>query len=108
MYCNFQERDRAVSDLAEALRDSDDIKKQRNEASKELKELKEKFESELEKDGANTCRVHHSPMTHNHSRDSAIDADLQVQFISSSAFCSPDLLFLQVMASKNRTHLYNA
>jgi hypothetical protein len=35
-----KERDRAVSDLAEALRDSDDIKKQRNEASKELKELK--------------------------------------------------------------------
>jgi len=29
-----------VSDLAEALRDSDDIKKQRNEASKELKDLK--------------------------------------------------------------------
>lgn len=97
--CQRQERDRAVSDLAEALRDSDDIKKQRNEASKELKELKEKFESELEKDGANPCRVHHSPMTHNHSRDSAIDADLQVctffylQFISSPAFFSPDLLF---------------
>jgi len=35
-----KERDRAVSDLAEALRDSDDIKKQRNEASKELKDLK--------------------------------------------------------------------
>lgn len=35
-----KERDRAVSDLAEALRDSDDIKKQRNEASKELKQLK--------------------------------------------------------------------
>lgn len=35
-----RERDRAVSDLAEALRDSDDVKRQRNEASKELKELK--------------------------------------------------------------------
>jgi len=35
-----KERDRAVSDLAEALRDSDDIKKQRNEAAKELKRLK--------------------------------------------------------------------
>lgn len=64
------------------MRDSDDIKKQRNEASKELKELKEKFETELEKDGGNGCRVHHSPLTHNHSRDSAIDADLQVFFLS--------------------------
>lgn len=35
-----RERDRAVSDLAEALRDSDDIKKQKNETSKELKELR--------------------------------------------------------------------
>lgn len=35
-----KERDRAVSDLAEALRDSDDIKRQRNETSKELKDLK--------------------------------------------------------------------
>ena len=35
-----KERDRAVSELAEALRDSDDIKKQRNETSKQLKVLK--------------------------------------------------------------------
>lgn len=35
-----RERDRAVSDLAEALRDSDDIKKQRNETTKELNVLK--------------------------------------------------------------------
>lgn len=35
-----KERDRAVSDLAEALRDSDDIKKQKNETTKELKVLK--------------------------------------------------------------------
>ena len=32
-----RERDRAVSDLAEALRDSDDIKRQRNDTTKELK-----------------------------------------------------------------------
>ena len=31
---------RAVSDLAEALRDSDDVKKQRNEAVKENKEFR--------------------------------------------------------------------
>ncbi|CAD6234214.1 GSCOCG00007659001-RA-CDS [Cotesia congregata] len=39
------ERDQAVTALAIALRDSDDIKKQRNEASRELKDLKEKIEN---------------------------------------------------------------
>ena len=34
-----RERDRAVSELAEALRDSDDMMKQKNDASKQLKEL---------------------------------------------------------------------
>lgn len=38
-----KERDRAVSDLAEALRDSDDVKRQKNETSKELKDLKFEF-----------------------------------------------------------------
>lgn len=38
-----KERDRAVSDLAGALRDSDDIKKQAFKTSKELKDLKEKL-----------------------------------------------------------------
>ena len=35
-----RERDRAVSDLAEALRDLDEYKKQKNEAMKDLKEFK--------------------------------------------------------------------
>nr|CAD7404625.1 unnamed protein product [Timema cristinae] len=75
-----KERDRAVSDLAEALRDSDDIKKQRNEASKELKDLKycpsrrEKMEAEQEKE--TRIQQFHAD-GHNHSHDSAIDADLQ-------------------------------
>lgn len=69
-----KERDRAVSDLAEALRDSDDIKKQRNEASKELKELKEKIEAQLEKE--NRVQQFHA-VGHNHSHDSAIDTDMQ-------------------------------
>ncbi|XP_046989879.1 disks large homolog 5 [Schistocerca americana] len=69
-----KERDRAVSDLAEALRDSDDIKKQRNEASKELKDLKEKMEAEQEKE---TRMQQFHAMGHNHSHDSAIDADMQ-------------------------------
>jgi C-terminal processing protease CtpA/Prc len=76
-----RERDRAVSDLAEALRDSDDIKRQRNEASKELKELKEKIEAQLEKESrfkAQQQQQQNSQFgTNNSSRDSAIDADLQ-------------------------------
>ena len=35
-----RERDRAVSDLADALRNLDDMRKQKNDASRELKELK--------------------------------------------------------------------
>lgn len=69
-----RERDRAVSDLAEALRDSDDVKRQRNEASKELKELKEKIEAQLEKESR---MKQLNSVGNNHSRDSAIDTDLQ-------------------------------
>ncbi|KAK8726700.1 hypothetical protein OTU49_010006, partial [Cherax quadricarinatus] len=67
-----RKRDRAVSELAIALRDSDDIKKQRNETSKELKELKERLEAEEEK-----AAVVRQLAAHNHSRDSAIDTDMQ-------------------------------
>ena len=35
-----RERDRAVSDLADALRNLDDTRKQKNESLRELKELK--------------------------------------------------------------------
>ena len=38
-----RERDRAVSELAEALRDSDDVKKQGNECAKENKDLRYEF-----------------------------------------------------------------
>ncbi|RWS23288.1 discs large protein-like protein [Leptotrombidium deliense] len=48
-----RERDRAVSDLAEALMDSDDIKRQRNEASKELKDLKDQFVAHFSKETIN-------------------------------------------------------
>ncbi|XP_015793530.1 disks large homolog 5-like [Tetranychus urticae] len=41
-----KERDRVVCDLAEALRDSDDMRRQLNDAQKELSELKEKVESD--------------------------------------------------------------
>ncbi|XP_061087402.1 disks large homolog 5a isoform X2 [Conger conger] len=64
-----RERDRAVSDLAEALRNLDDMRKQKNDASRELKELKEKMENQLEKEAR-----FRQLMAHN-SHDSAIDTD---------------------------------
>ncbi|CAL1527985.1 unnamed protein product [Lymnaea stagnalis] len=69
-----RDRDRAVSDLAQALRDSDEFKRQKNEAVKELKEIKNCYEALVEKD---TRRQQLHYIGHNHSRDSAIDADLQ-------------------------------
>lgn len=70
-----RERDRAVSELAEALRDLDEVKKNRNELNKENKDLREKMEN-VEKD--NRMRLlQRSVAGHNHSRDSAIDTDLQ-------------------------------
>ncbi|XP_032358892.1 disks large homolog 5 isoform X1 [Etheostoma spectabile] len=64
-----RERDRAVSDLADALRNLDDTRKQKNDAARELKELKEKMEDQLEKE----ARFRHL-MAHS-SHDSAIDTD---------------------------------
>uniref|UniRef100_A0A8C9S090 Discs, large homolog 5b (Drosophila), tandem duplicate 1 n=1 Tax=Scleropages formosus TaxID=113540 RepID=A0A8C9S090_SCLFO len=64
-----RERDRAVSDLAEALRNLDDMRKQKNDVSRELKELKEKMENQLEKEAR-----FRQLMAHN-SHDSAIDTD---------------------------------
>ena len=69
-YVNF----RAVSELAEALRDSDDIKKERNATQKENKDLRERLEA-VEK----TLRMKSLQRStgHSHSHDSAIDSDLQ-------------------------------
>ncbi|XP_074152840.1 disks large homolog 5 isoform X1 [Sminthopsis crassicaudata] len=64
-----RERDRAVSDLAEALRNLDDMRKQKNDAGRELKELKEKMENQLEKEARFRQLMAHS------SHDSAIDTD---------------------------------
>ncbi|XP_046884639.1 disks large homolog 5a [Hypomesus transpacificus] len=64
-----RERDRAVSDLADALRNLDDMRKQKNDSSRELKELREKMESQLEKE-ARFCQL----MAHS-SHDSAIDTE---------------------------------
>lgn len=64
-----RERDRAVSELAEALRSLDDTRKQKNDVSRELKELKEQMESQLEKEARFRQLMAHS------SHDSAIDTD---------------------------------
>ncbi|XP_051272874.1 disks large homolog 5 isoform X2 [Dicentrarchus labrax] len=64
-----RERDRAVSDLADALRNLDDTRKQKNDAARELKELKEKMEDQLEKEARFRQLMAHS------SHDSAIDTD---------------------------------
>merc|ERR1719370_428793 len=69
-----RERDRAVSELAEALRDLDEVKKNRNEVSKENKDLRERIES-VEKDAR--IRMLQRSVGQSHSRDSAIDTDLQ-------------------------------
>lgn len=75
-----KERDRAVSELAEALRESDAIKKQRNELMKEVKMLKEALEVHMEKEAQFN---HFRGLEHNNSHDSAIDSDMQVRsFIS--------------------------
>uniref|UniRef100_A0A3Q2X996 Discs large MAGUK scaffold protein 5 n=1 Tax=Hippocampus comes TaxID=109280 RepID=A0A3Q2X996_HIPCM len=63
-----RERDRAVSDLADALRNLDDTRKQKNDAVRELKEL-EKMEDQLEKEARYRQLMAHS------SHDSAIDMD---------------------------------
>lgn len=68
-----KERDRAVSELAESLRESDAIKKQRNELLKEVKMLKEMLEMHMEKE---THQFNQFRPLH-HSRDSAIDSDMQ-------------------------------
>lgn len=68
------QRDRAVSDKAQALRDYDNIKKEKMEACKELKEVREKYEAIMEKEARKSQL---NGVGHNHSRDSAIDADLQ-------------------------------
>ncbi|XP_008312731.1 disks large homolog 5 isoform X2 [Cynoglossus semilaevis] len=64
-----RERDRAVSELADALRNLDDMRKQKNDAARELKELKEKMEEQLEVEARFRQLMAHS------SHDSAIDTD---------------------------------
>lgn len=99
-----RERDRAVSDLAEALRDSDEVKRQRNEAAKELKELKEKIEAQLEKE---TRMKQLNSVGNNHSRDSAIDADLQeweVETFEINLRVLPEDIGFEIGGGKDNSH----
>ncbi|ELT92713.1 hypothetical protein CAPTEDRAFT_171065, partial [Capitella teleta] len=68
------ERDSNVNKLIEALRDLDEVKKQKQEGQRDLKEVKDKYDALIEK----TSRKRQlNCLSANHSRDSAIDADLQ-------------------------------
>ncbi|MBZ3887918.1 Disks large-like protein 5 [Sciurus carolinensis] len=69
--CNNLRRDwdRAVSELPEALRSLDDSWKQKIDVSRELKELKEQMESQLEKEARFQQLMAHTP------HDLAIDMD---------------------------------
>lgn len=69
-----RQRDRADNEKAQALRDYDNLKKQKDEAVRELKEIREKYEAMVEKEARKSQL---NGVGHNHSRDSAIDADLQ-------------------------------
>ncbi|KFU91944.1 Disks large 5, partial [Chaetura pelagica] len=64
----FQERDKIVAER-ESIRNLDDMRKQKNDAVRELKELKEKMENQLEKEARFRQLMAHS------SHDSAIDTD---------------------------------
>lgn len=66
-----------MSELAESLRDLDEVKKNRNELNKENKDLREKIEN-AEKERESRMRMLQRSVGHSHSRDSAIDTDLQV------------------------------
>ena len=54
-----------MSELAEALRDSDDIKKERNETQKENKDLRERLEN-VEKTLRMKSQLHRSANGHSH------------------------------------------
>lgn len=66
-----------MSDLAEALSESEDIRKQKNLASKQLKELRDKMEFEKENHQALRVQQYFSnSSSFSESRDSAIDSDM--------------------------------
>jgi len=71
-----RERDRAVSDLAEALSESEEMKRQKNLASRQLKELRDRIELEKENRASMQFQYFSNSSSFSESRDSAIDSDL--------------------------------
>ena len=84
-----RERDGAVTQLAEALNDLDAVKKTRIEVVKENRELRERIES-VEKDAR--IRMLQRSVGQSHSRDSAIDTDLQVLNLGARSVTSPNVI----------------
>lgn len=69
-----KERDDANTRLGRAIKDADDLKRQREKVELEMREIKDKMESELQAlSERSNCDDSNSP---SHSRDSAIDADM--------------------------------
>lgn len=64
-----KERDDAISSLAKAIKDSDDLQRQREKAERELKVLRERAETD-------TLHDEEQATSPSNSRDSAIDTDL--------------------------------
>ncbi|CAH1793992.1 unnamed protein product [Owenia fusiformis] len=69
-----RERDKAVSEQMGALRDLDELKKQKQEAMKDAKEYKERYTAMMDKENRKNML---NSVGQNHSRDSAIDTDMQ-------------------------------
>ena len=84
-----RERDGAVTQLAEALNDLDAVKKTRIEVVKENRELRERIES-VEKDAR--IRMLQRSVGQSHSRDSAIDTDLQVLNLGAHSVIFPNAI----------------
>ena len=74
---------RAVSELAEALRDSDDIKKERNETQKENKDLRERLEN-VEKTLRMKSQLHRSANGHSHR---LVCLHFTINFFTNFLFC---------------------
>lgn len=70
-----KERDRAVSELAESLRESDAVKKQRNELVKDVKALRETLDAHLERENRSLPSYDHL-QDHNRGHTEVVELEL--------------------------------
>ena len=86
---------RAVSELAEALRDSDDIKKERNETQKENKDLRERLEN-VEKTLRMKSQLHRSANGHSHRFVFCLHFTFKIHFFlfTNFLFCFHEFFFV--------------